>query len=70
MGVHLSKVSHDPYRQYSMFDTVRYDRLEKLDTAVDGIREKFGEDAIRRASVLAFENPRKGAQSVAFHVQF
>lgn len=70
MGVQLSKVSHDSYRQYSMFDTVRYDRLEKLDTAVDGIREKYGEDAIRRASVLSFENPRKGAQEVAFHVQF
>lgn len=68
IGVQLSKVSHDPYRQYSMFDK-RYERLEKLDTAVDGIREKYGEDAIRRASVLTFENPRKGAQTVAFHVK-
>lgn len=68
IGVQLSKVSHDPYRQYSMFDQ-RYERLEKLDTAVDGIRDKFGEDAIRRASVLTFDNPRKGAQSVAFHVK-
>ena len=68
MGVQLSKVSHDPYRQYSLFDQ-RYDRLEKLDTAVDTIREKYGEDAIRRASVLTFDNPRKGAQSVAFHVK-
>lgn len=69
LGVQLSKVSHDPYRQYSMFDAMRFDKLEKLDTAVDAIRDKFGEDAIQRASVLAFENPRKGAQSVAFHVQ-
>ena len=68
MGVQLSKVSHDPYRQYSMFEK-RYERLEKLDTAVDFIRDKYGEDAIRRASVLTFDNPRKGAQSVAFHVK-
>lgn len=68
LGVQLSKVSHDPYRQYSIFDN-RYERLEKLDTAVDHIRDKYGEDAIRRASVLSFENPRKGAQTVAFHVK-
>ena len=68
IGVQMSKVSHDPYRQYSLFDR-RYERLEKLDTAVDTIREKYGEDAIRRASVLSFENPRKGSQSVAFHVK-
>lgn len=69
IGVQISKVSHDAYRQYSLFDAVRYDRLEKLDTAVDAIRAKYGEDAIRRASVLQFENPRKGAQAVAFRVR-
>ena len=68
MGIQLSKVSHDPYRQYSMFDQ-RFERLEKLDTAVDHIRDKYGEDAICRASVLSFDNPRKGAQTVAFRVK-
>lgn len=68
IGVQMSKVSHDTYRQHSLFDR-RYERLEKLDTAVDGIRDKYGEDAICRASVLSFENPRKGAQAVAFHVK-
>lgn len=69
LGVQLGKVSHDPYRQYSMFDTMRFDKLEKLDTTVDAIRDKFGEEAIRRASLLPFDNPRKGAQAVAFHVK-
>ncbi len=69
LGVQMGKVSHEPYRQYSVFDTVRFDKLEKLDTAVDAIRDKFGEEAICRASLLPFENPRKGAQSVAFHVK-
>lgn len=69
MGVQISKVSRDECRQYSLFDQPQTKKLEKLDTAVDAIRDKFGENAIRRASVLSFENPRKGAQSVAFHVQ-
>lgn len=69
LGVQMGKVSHEPYRQYSMFDTMRFDKLEKLDTAVDAIRDKFGEEAICRASLLPFENPRKGAQSVAFGVK-
>ena len=69
LGVQMGKVSHEPYRQYSMFDTMRFDKLEKLDTAVDAIRNKFGEEAICRASLLPFENPRKGAQSVAFGVK-
>ena len=33
----------------------RHDRLEKLDTAVDAIREKFGEKAIVRATFLSGE---------------
>lgn len=69
LGVQLSRVSHEPYRQYSMFDTRRFDKLEKLDTAIDAIRDKFGEEAVCRASVLSFQDPRKGSRSVAFHVQ-
>ena len=68
MGVQMSKVSREPYRQYSLFDTVSHERLEKLDAAVDAIREKYGSSALRRASVLRFDNPREGAQTVAFHV--
>lgn len=69
LGVQMSKVSHEPYRQYDLFDGARYERLEKLDTAVDAIRKKFGEDAICRASVMDFDDPRRGARDVAFHVK-
>jgi len=69
MGVQLSKISENTCRQYSMFDAADYGRMEKLDLAVDTIRQKFGENAISRASVLHFQNPRKGAQEVAFHVR-
>lgn len=39
-------------RQYSIFDSEKTDKLEKLDKAVDQVRGKYGEDAIFRASFL------------------
>lgn len=52
LGVHTSKLSSDDYRQYNMFDMYRYDKLEKLDSAIDKIRERFGEDSVKRACFL------------------
>lgn len=53
LGVHTGRVSKEAAnRQLSLFDHTDYDRLEKLDSAVDRIREKFGSDAILRASFL------------------
>lgn len=39
-------------RQYHLFDTTDYEKLEKLDQAVDQIRSRFGMNAIKRASFL------------------
>lgn len=55
LGVHSSKVSEENFRQYSLFDSNNYDKLSKLDKAVDSIRNKFGEDSIIRASFLKNE---------------
>mgnify|MGYP002509768778 FL=1 len=52
LGVHTSKVQENAGRQYSIFDLEKSDKLEKLDKAVDRVREKYGEDAIFRASFL------------------
>lgn len=53
LGIHTGRASRDgANRQLSLFDTTDYERLEKLDRAVDSIREKFGSDAILRASFL------------------
>lgn len=52
IGVHTSKVSHNTVRQYHIFDMDRYDRQEKLDTAVDQIRSRYGKDAIKRACFI------------------
>ena len=55
LGVQITQLSDGRFRQYSLFDEGDYDRLEKLDTAVDAIREKFGEKAIVRATFLSGE---------------
>lgn len=45
-GVHEENES----RQISMFDTMDYEKHEKMDKAIDKIRERFGQDAIKRAA--------------------
>lgn len=42
----------DAGRQYNLFDMEKYDRLETLNRTVDGIRKRYGEDAVFRASFL------------------
>lgn len=51
LGVSTTKVCReDKGRQMSLFDNTDYEKLEKLDKAMDSIRGKFGPGAIRRAS--------------------
>jgi len=52
LGVHTSKVAFKSNRQYNIFDMDKYERLGKLNTAIDEIRARYGEDAIMRASFL------------------
>lgn len=52
IGVHTSKVQENAACPYSIFDPERSDKLEKLDRAVDQLREKYGEGAVFRASFL------------------
>lgn len=52
IGVHTGKVQSDAGRQYNLFDMERFDRLETLNHTIDNIRNRFGEDAIMRASFL------------------
>lgn len=39
-------------RQYNLFDLDKYDRLSVLNKTIDGIRERYGEESIFRASFL------------------
>ena len=53
LGVCTSRVSREEKgRQMSLFDHTDYEKMEKLDHAVDEIRKKFGSDAVMRASFL------------------
>ena len=46
------RVSHfeDPYIKESLFEDPKSERLEKIHKAVDMIKDRFGENAIRRGS--------------------
>ena len=52
LGVQMTRLSHEPYQQYDFFSGLtprQYERKLKLDETVDALRDKFGEDVIRRA---------------------
>ncbi len=52
LGVHTGRVSREDYRQLRLFDRTDYEKLSRMDRAVDGIRERFGAGALRRAVFL------------------
>ena len=60
LGVQVTQLADGTFRQYSLFDAADYARQEKLDTAVDALREKFGEDALFRAALLHSEERMAG----------
>ena len=52
LGVQVTRLSDEPYQQYDLFSEispVQYERKLRLDEAVDALRDKFGENIIRRA---------------------
>lgn len=52
LGVQVTRLTNEPYQQYDLFSDmtpVQYERKLRLDEAVDALRDKFGEDIIRRA---------------------
>ena len=51
LGVQLTHLAREPYQQFDFFSGVspqRYDRKLRLDETVDALRDRFGEDIIRR----------------------
>lgn len=55
LGVSTSHASAQRYEQYNLFDMDRFDRLSKLNSAIDQIRSKYGEDSIQRACFIDSE---------------
>ncbi len=60
LGVSTSKAGReDRGRQMSLFDTTDYEKLEKLDRAMDSIRDRFGAGAVMRGNSI-----KKGTEDV------
>lgn len=52
LGVQVTRLADEPYQQYDLFSgvsPVRYERKLRLDETVDALRDKYGEEIIRRA---------------------
>ena len=52
LGVQMTGLTQEPYQQFDLFSGMspqQYERKMKLDETVDALRDKFGEDVIRRA---------------------
>lgn len=52
LGVRASKLDENEFSQVSLFDSGKHEKLNKLDSAIDKIRDKYGTDAVKRASFL------------------
>lgn len=53
LGVHTGRVSEAGFgRQLNLFDEIDYEKLSRMDETVDGIRKRFGIDAVMRAAFL------------------
>lgn len=59
LGVSTSKATTESYEQYNLFDMERNEKLSKLNLAVDKIRTRYGEDAIKRACFVEKETTEK-----------
>ncbi|RZS92718.1 DNA polymerase Y family protein [Cuneatibacter caecimuris] len=60
LGVSVSHLTEEAQRQYNMFDMDKYDRLNKLDHAIDSIRERYGSGAVKRACFLDAQKKSSG----------
>ncbi len=52
LGVQMTRLSNEPYQQFDFFSGLspqQYERKLRLDETVDSLRDRFGEDIIRRA---------------------
>ena len=51
LGVQVTRLSREPYQQYDFFSGMspqQFEKKLKLDETVDALRDKYGEDILRR----------------------
>lgn len=56
LGVHTSKATSDDFIQYDMFDSEKNEKLSKLNSAIDAIRNRYGDESIKRARFVESEH--------------
>lgn len=60
LGVQMTRLSSEPYQQFDLFSGIspqQYERKLRLDETVDALRDKFGEDILRRGKFA--QNPEE-----------
>ena len=60
LGVQITRLSGEPYQQFEFFSglsPVQFERKLRLDETVDALRDKYGEDIIRRAKFAGGTEP-------------
>lgn len=60
LGVQVTRLSGEPYQQYDFFSGLspqQFERKLRLDETVDALRDKYGEDIIRRAKFAGGTQP-------------
>ena len=60
LGVQVTRLSGEPYQQFDFFSglsPVQFERKLRLDETVDALRDKYGEDIIRRAKFAGGTEP-------------
>ncbi len=56
LGVHTSRASSENFIQYDIFDNSKMDKLSRLNSAIDQIRDRYGDESIKRARFLDSEH--------------
>ena len=52
LGVHTTRLDNKTVHQFNLFETPKTKKNEKLDQAIDNIRNKYGDDAVMRATFV------------------
>ena len=63
LGVQVTRLTEEPYQQYNLFSgisPVQYERKLRLDETIDALRDRFGEDVIRRAKFAQLPGAHMG----------
>lgn len=59
LGIHTSRVTREDTRQMNFFETVDYEKQKRVESAVDSLRLRYGQDIVKRACFLPSDQKEK-----------